>query len=89
MKPRYPLHATLPLLLILGVAPRIAAQAHSHAAGAAHEEAAPAPVMIPAELLARPLPLRQGIGSAHEPVPTHSVEAQAFMTRGSPIYTRT
>jgi len=37
---------------------------------------------IPAELLDRPVPLRRGIGSAHERVSTRSTEAQAFYDQG-------
>jgi len=52
------------------------------AAGAAPAEKAEAPVSVPAELLERPLPLRQGIGNSHEDVSTGSREAQAFYDQG-------
>ncbi len=38
--------------------------------------------MVPREILARPLPLRQGIGVVHEKVTTSSSEAQAFYDQG-------
>jgi len=38
--------------------------------------------MVPREILARPLPLRQGIGVVHEKVATSSFEAQAFYDQG-------
>jgi tetratricopeptide (TPR) repeat protein len=37
---------------------------------------------VPAELLERPVPLRDGIGNAHETVTTASAEAQAFYDQG-------
>jgi tetratricopeptide (TPR) repeat protein len=37
---------------------------------------------VPAELLERPLPLRAGIGTAHDAVSTSSREAQAFYDQG-------
>jgi hypothetical protein len=37
---------------------------------------------LPAELLERPLPLRHGIGPAHEAVTTSSADAQAFYGQG-------
>lgn len=37
---------------------------------------------VPREILERPVPLRQGIGSAHEAVTTSSPEAQAFYDQG-------
>src|SRR5271169_6147983 len=40
------------------------------------------PSPIPAELLERPLPLRHGIGHAHEAVTTSSADAQAFYDQG-------
>ena len=39
-------------------------------------------VQVPAEVLERPLPLRDGIGTAHEPVTTSSPEAQAYYDQG-------
>ncbi len=38
--------------------------------------------MVPREILARPLPLRQGIGAVHEKVTTSSSDAQAFYDQG-------
>jgi tetratricopeptide (TPR) repeat protein len=37
---------------------------------------------IPAEILARPLPIRTGIGTSHEPVTTSSDQAQAYFDQG-------
>ena len=37
---------------------------------------------VPAEILKRPVPLRQGIGKIHEAVSTTSAEAQAFYDQG-------
>ena len=37
---------------------------------------------VPAEVLNRPLPLRTGIGRAHDTVGTRSQEAQAFFDQG-------
>ena len=37
---------------------------------------------VPAALLQRPLPLRQGVGNSHEKVTTSSPEAQAFYDQG-------
>jgi tetratricopeptide (TPR) repeat protein len=37
---------------------------------------------VPAELLERPVSLREGIGKIHEPVSTKSAEAQAFYDQG-------
>lgn len=37
---------------------------------------------VPREILERPLPLRQGIGTVHEKVTTSSVEAQAYYDQG-------
>jgi tetratricopeptide (TPR) repeat protein len=39
-------------------------------------------VEVPAEILERPLPLRDGIGAAHEPVTTSAPEAQAYYDQG-------
>ena len=44
----------------------------------AHEVAG----QVPREILERPVPLRQGIGKAHEAVATSSPEAQAFYDQG-------
>ena len=40
------------------------------------------PLAIPRELLERPLPLRKGIGSAHDAVSTRLPQAQAFYDQG-------
>jgi tetratricopeptide (TPR) repeat protein len=53
----------------------------SLAAPAQHEGHEPGG-MVPQEILARPLPPRQGIGTAHEKVTTSSAEAQAFYDQG-------
>jgi hypothetical protein len=37
---------------------------------------------VPEEILTRPVPLRAGIGHAHEPVETTSPRAQAFYDQG-------
>jgi tetratricopeptide (TPR) repeat protein len=60
-------------LCVLGVVPLSYAQA-------GHEGHARGPV--PREILERPVPLRQGIGSVHEAVSTSSAEAQAFYDQG-------
>src|SRR5688572_27115040 len=39
-------------------------------------------IEVPAEVLERPLPLRQGIGNSHEVVTTRFPEAQAFFDQG-------
>jgi tetratricopeptide (TPR) repeat protein len=57
----------------LGLVPLASAQA-------GHEGHAGGPV--PREILDRPVPLRQGIGSVHEAVSTSSPEAQAFYDQG-------
>ncbi len=53
----------------------------SLAAPAQHEGHEPGG-MVPREILARPLPLRQGIGVVHEKVTTSSSDAQAFYDQG-------
>ena len=40
------------------------------------------PSYVPAQLLERPLRLRQGIGNSHQIVTTSSTEAQAFYDQG-------
>src|SRR5258708_29283586 len=57
----------------IGVVPLASAQA-------GHEGHAGGPV--PREILDRPVPLREGIGSVHEAVSTSSPEAQAFYDQG-------
>lgn len=51
---------------------------------AQHEghEAAAAGGWVPAEVLSRPLPLRKGIGTIHDPVTTSSPQAQSFYDQG-------
>lgn len=46
-------------------------------------QTASALVQVPAEVLERPLPLRNGIGSAHESVTTSSPQAQAYYDQGT------
>lgn len=59
-------------LMALGVNPAVFAQ---HAGHGAVEP-------VPEEILNRPVPIRQGIGVAHEKVTTSSPEAQAFYDQG-------
>ncbi|MGH9867658.1 MAG: hypothetical protein ACREAA_05780 [Candidatus Polarisedimenticolia bacterium] len=47
-----------------------------------HAGCAMPPSYVPAELLERPVPLRQGVGNSHETVTTKSAEAQAFYDQG-------
>jgi tetratricopeptide (TPR) repeat protein len=47
-----------------------------------HAGCAAPPSYVPAELLARPVTLRDRIGNSHEAVTTASVEAQAFYDQG-------
>ena len=47
-----------------------------------HAACAAPPSYVPAELLDRPVPLRNGIGNSHEAVTTTSKEAQAFYDQG-------
>ena len=63
--------AFLLALALAWIAPA-AAQDDPHAACAA------APSYVPAGLLERPVPLRQGIGNSHQKVTTTSTDAQAF-----------
>jgi tetratricopeptide (TPR) repeat protein len=63
----------LPLLAAVGYA-LIVQDAHSHAA--------PPPSAAILEIAVRPVPLRTGIGSAHDAVGTRSKEAQAFYDQG-------
>src|SRR6185503_17146479 len=46
---------------------------------AGHDPAAPPEIL---RIAARPVPLRTGIGSAHDPVGTRSKDAQAFYDQG-------
>jgi tetratricopeptide (TPR) repeat protein len=60
--------------LLFAICPSLAQQvAHDHQ-GAVES--------IPAELLSRPLPLRDGVGKVEDPVTTSSKEAQAFYNQG-------
>ena len=61
--------------LIAASAARSLAQDDPHAACAAMG-------WVPAEILERPVPLRPGLGNAHERVTTASAEAQAFYDQG-------
>jgi tetratricopeptide (TPR) repeat protein len=47
-----------------------------------HAACAAPPSYVPAELLERPIPLRQGVGNSREKVTTASAEAQAFYDQG-------
>jgi tetratricopeptide (TPR) repeat protein len=47
-----------------------------------HAACALAPSYVPAGLLERPVPLRQGIGNSHQKVTTTSADAQAFYDQG-------
>jgi len=47
-----------------------------------HAACAVPPSYVPAELLERTIPLRQGVGNSHEAVTTVSAEAQAFYDQG-------
>ena len=47
-----------------------------------HAGCAMPPSYVPAELLERPVPLRQGVGNSHETVTTKSAEAQAWYDQG-------
>src|SRR5580692_3710630 len=63
------------LMLILGLVSSMPgkAQEHDHSQGLSS---------IPTEILERPLPLRTGIGTSHEPVTTASPQAQAYFDQG-------
>jgi tetratricopeptide (TPR) repeat protein len=63
-------------LVIVLSCPMASAQDDPHAACAAP------PSYVPAELLERPVTLRQGVGNSHEAVTTASKEAQAFYDQG-------
>ena len=66
--------AALAVLMVLGASSRLDSQTHTH------------PIqqipVVPGELLERPLPLRSGIGSAHDEVATRSADAQRFYDQG-------
>jgi len=47
-----------------------------------HAACAAPPTYVPADLLERAVPLRQGIGNSHEPVTTSSKQAQALYDQG-------
>jgi tetratricopeptide (TPR) repeat protein len=65
------------LALVLSTHGQGGAQQHSHAAAAP-----PAPRWLSPRELELPLPLREGIGTVHEPVTTASAEAQAYYDQG-------
>jgi tetratricopeptide (TPR) repeat protein len=69
-------HAIVVLALVALSGAAALAQDDPHAACAAP------PSYVPAELLDRPVPLRNGVGNSHEAVTTASVEAQAFYDQG-------
>jgi tetratricopeptide (TPR) repeat protein len=60
---------------LLFAAPQIARAQHE-----GHD--APPAGWVPAEILQRPVPLRKGIGSVHDPVTTSSPQAQTFYDQG-------
>jgi tetratricopeptide (TPR) repeat protein len=69
-------HSLLLLMLVaLAAPPPSGAQDDPHAACAATG-------WVPREILARPVPLRDGVGNAREKVATESKEAQAFYDQG-------
>lgn len=70
------LSSLLALAVLPGGAPVACAQDDPHAACAAP------PSYVPAELLERPIPLRQGVGNSREKVTTTSAEAQAYYDQG-------
>jgi len=47
-----------------------------------HAACATPPAYVPAEILSRPLPLRQGIGNSHETITTSNAQAQAYYDQG-------
>src|SRR5262245_30238424 len=49
---------------------------------AQHEEHGARAGQVPAEILKRPLPLRKGIGTIHDPVTTSSAQAQSYYDQG-------
>lgn len=53
-----------------------------HAQDDPHAACAAAPSYVPAELLTRVVPLRNGIGNSHEAITTTSKDAQAFYDQG-------
>ena len=61
---------------LLVAAPRLALAAQHEG----HD--APPAGWVPAEILHRPVPLRKGIGSVHDPVSTSSPQAQTFYDQG-------
>src|ERR1700730_9755003 len=69
-------YVVLCALWLLSLVPeRVQAQHAAHEAGGATS-------LVPREILERPVPLRQGIGKAHEEVTTSSKEAQAYYDHG-------
>jgi tetratricopeptide (TPR) repeat protein len=68
--------------LALAVASSLGIVSTASATAAGQHEHYEAAGSIPAEVLQRPVPLRQGIGSTHEKVTTSSKDAQAFYDQG-------
>src|SRR5688572_28898242 len=60
----------------------VAACAWSSGGSAQDTHAAHTSVVVPMELLARPVMVRSGIGSVHHPVTTSSPQAQRFYDQG-------
>jgi len=60
------------IIAAAGLYPGFGAQHQNHESAGA----------IPLEILQRPVPIREGIGSVHDPVTTTSKEAQAFYDQG-------
>jgi len=77
---RYGRHGFLLVVsfLLLSCLQPCLAQDHQHGQG----ETEDAPMTFPAELLQRPVTLREGIGKLNDPVTTASKEAQAFYNQG-------
>ncbi len=73
----------LVFLLLLGLTPALA-QHEAHAGHKDHAKNSDSDNVgwVPRDILERPLPLREGIGRAHEAVSTSSKEAQAYYDQG-------
>src|SRR5467141_3489054 len=69
------LHAAVGVFFLSLAAARVLGGQANHES---HQDGGP----VPREILERPVPLRQGIGSVHEAVSTASQEAQAFYDQG-------
>jgi tetratricopeptide (TPR) repeat protein len=67
--------ASIAVGIVIGTAAQIAPAQHEHGGHAAAD-------WIPREVLERPVVLRSGIGSVHEPVTTGVAEAQTFYDQG-------